>query len=111
MDFINSAESSFPIRIALLDLYEGVPNEGMRCLQALMQQWSEQNSVPVIVEVFEVRIQLQLPSLEFDVFISSGGPGSPLSSEKEPWEQQAFLFQIASKRLLTELKLFKQMRQ
>jgi GMP synthase-like glutamine amidotransferase len=90
MDFINSAESSSPIRIALLDLYEGVPNEGMRCLQALMQEWSEQNSVPVIVEVFEVRIQLQLPSLEFDVFISSGGPGSPLSSEKEPWEQRYF---------------------
>jgi GMP synthase-like glutamine amidotransferase len=62
----------------------------MRCLQALMQEWSERNSVPVIVEVFEVRIQLQLPSLEFDVFISSGGPGSPLSSEKEPWEQLYF---------------------
>ena len=90
MDIINSAESSSAIRIALLDLYEGVPNEGMRCLHALMQEWSEQHALPIVVEVFEVRLQMQLPTLEFDVYISSGGPGSPLSSEKEPWEQRYF---------------------
>ena len=62
MDIINSAESSSAIRIALLDLYEGVPNEGMRCLHALMQEWSEHHAQPVVVEVFEVRKQLQPPS-------------------------------------------------
>jgi hypothetical protein len=29
------------IRIAILDLYEGQPNQGMRCLREIINQWSE----------------------------------------------------------------------
>lgn len=90
MDLSNSIQSSTTIRIALLDLYEGVANEGMRCLRALLQEWSALHAVAIVVAEFEVRKQLQLPSLDFDVYISSGGPGSPLASEKEPWEHLYF---------------------
>ena len=33
---------------------------------------------------------MQIPSLEFDVYISSGGPGSPLESKNTPWENAYF---------------------
>ena len=78
------------IRVALLDLYEGVANEGMRCLRALMQDWSIQQQIPVSVVEFDVRLQQQLPGLDFDVYISSGGPGSPLGSDHAPWEYRYF---------------------
>ncbi len=74
------------IRIAILDLYEGHPNEGMRCLRQIVQQWSATNKIPIHVEEFDVRLQLQIPDLSYDIYLSSGGPGSPLVSEGSKWD-------------------------
>ena len=90
MDTMDELGINKTIRIALLDLYEGVANEGMRCLRALMQEWSMLHQIPIFVEEFDVRLQQQLPGLNFDVYISSGGPGSPLASDQEPWENNYF---------------------
>ena len=78
------------IHIALLDLYEGAPNEGMRCVRELIGQWSVQNNLTVKLDEFDVRQQLSIPSLEYDLYISSGGPGSPLESEGSKWENNYF---------------------
>lgn len=80
------------VRIAILDLYEGVANEGMRCLDAIIESWGAANKIHVEVDKFEVRIQQQLPDLSYDIYISSGGPGSPLSSEGSEWENKYFEF-------------------
>ncbi|MDE3237212.1 MAG: GMP synthase, partial [Bacteroidota bacterium] len=74
------------VRIAILDLYDGVANEGMRCIRAILQQWSEVNAVVLHCDEFDVRQQLQLPDLSYDAYISSGGPGSPLESEGLEWD-------------------------
>jgi GMP synthase-like glutamine amidotransferase len=86
-----SSPSLMPaVRVALLDLYEGVPNEGMRCLRNLIYAWGEQQALPIELHEFEVRKEQELPDTTYDLYISSGGPGSPLESEGARWEDKYF---------------------
>ena len=78
------------IRVAILDLYEGQANQGMRCLREILQQFSSANQLDIVWEEFEVRIKQQIPDLTYDIYISSGGPGSPLESEDTEWERKYF---------------------
>jgi GMP synthase-like glutamine amidotransferase len=73
-------------RIAVLDLYDGHPNQGMRCIHEILSNWSKEMSVKATVDYFEVRKELSLPDLTYDIYISSGGPGSPLESRYEDWD-------------------------
>ena len=72
-------------RLALLDLNNGVPNQGMRCLRLLMSGFADE----ITYEEFDVRAKNELPDASFDIYISSGGPGSPLASG-EAWEDRYF---------------------
>ena len=74
------------IQIAILDLYDGHANEGMRCIHQIINDWSEQMQQPVQKQVFDVRQKNELPDNSFDIYISSGGPGDPLSSRYEDWD-------------------------
>jgi len=78
------------IRLAILDLYEGHPNEGMRCIRQLLQQYARDNSITLRSDEFDVRQQSSLPDLTYDIYISSGGPGSPLDSVHTQWEKLYF---------------------
>jgi GMP synthase-like glutamine amidotransferase len=78
------------IRVAILDLYQGEPNQGMRCLRELLDAWSHENNQPLEWKEFDVRLKNQVPDLSFDIYISSGGPGSPLESEGSEWEAAYF---------------------
>lgn len=74
------------IKIAVLDLNEGVKNEGMRCIRDILNRIQQTSNAGISWEEFEVRKSIQIPSLDFDIFISSGGPGSPLESKDAAWE-------------------------
>lgn len=78
------------IRVAILDLYEGQPNEGMRCIRQILTDWSEFHNIELHFDEFEVRRFRQVPDMSYDIFISSGGPGSPLDSEGTDWEEVYF---------------------
>src|SRR5215470_1867166 len=78
------------LRVAILDLYEGQPNQGMRCLREILESFGKIHQVDLEYEEFEVRIEKQIPDLSFDIYISSGGPGSPLESEHSDWEKLYF---------------------
>ena len=81
------------LRIAILDLYEGYENQGMRCINDIIFHWGTVNCYRIEFKIFEVRQHLQLPDIkDFDVYISSGGPGSPLESEGTEWENKYFHF-------------------
>lgn len=75
-----------PIRIAILDLNEGKPNQGMRCIREIIKEWSQTQNILVEKEEFEVRVKNELPDTSFDIYISSGGPGDPLSSRFDDWD-------------------------
>ena len=78
------------LRIAILDLYEGAANEGMRSIRQLIEEMSADFHLPLKYDVFQTRLTGEIPDLSYDAFISSGGPGSPLDSEGSYWEGQYF---------------------
>ncbi|MGF2413279.1 type 1 glutamine amidotransferase [Ferruginibacter sp.] len=78
------------VRVAILDMNEGRPNQGMRCIREILNQFGDANNLDLEWDEFEVRLQKQTPSLNYDIYISSGGPGSPLESEGSDWEEVYF---------------------
>ncbi len=78
------------IKVAILDLYEGFANQGMRCIRELLNQLSDTNWIDISWDEFDVRQKNEVPDLSYDIFISSGGPGSPLDSEGSDWEKVYF---------------------
>lgn len=86
---MNSSERQ-SIKVAILDLYEGFANQGMRCLREILNQFSDHNNIEIILDEFDVRQKNEVPDLSYDIFISSGGPGSPLDSEGSDWEKAYF---------------------
>ncbi|KAA9037268.1 GMP synthase [Ginsengibacter hankyongi] len=78
------------VRIAILDLYEGATNQGMRGIREIIKQFGEINQLNIELQEFDVRLQHSVPDLSYDIYISSGGPGSPLESEGSEWEKKYF---------------------
>lgn len=76
------------IKIAILDLYEGAANQGMRCLQQIVDEWALKNNKDVQLDIFDVRLKLELPDLSYDAYISSGGPGSPMDTAGLEWDKK-----------------------
>src|ERR1022692_2871530 len=79
-----------PIKIAILDLYDGIANEGMRGFREILQRYKVKNNLNLSLEVFDVRQRAEVPGLDFDIYISTGGPGSPIDSEGTEWEKKYF---------------------
>ena len=78
------------LRIAILDLYKGEKNQGMRGIRQIIKQFGEINQLNIELDEFDVRQKNSVPDLSYDIYISSGGPGSPLDSEGSEWEKYYF---------------------
>ena len=78
-------------KVAILDMYNNFPNEGMRCIRQLLRRAEIDNQVSFLIDTFNIRATAEVPDLTYDIYISSGGPGSPLQSE-ESWEPRYFSF-------------------
>jgi len=81
---------SLEIKVAILDLYDGIENEGMRGFREILERYRAKNNLNLTYEVFDVRQKVEVPGTEFDIYISSGGPGSPIDSEGTEWEKKYF---------------------
>lgn len=79
-----------PIRIAVLNLYDGVANQGMRGIRETLQLFYKNQAIEFSWDEFNVRQKNEMPDLSYDIFISSGGPGSPLESKDCEWEAGYF---------------------
>ncbi|GAB4013041.1 hypothetical protein GCM10028808_30840 [Spirosoma migulaei] len=77
------------VKIAVLDMNNNHANEGMRCILHQIRNMQGNVQEELSYDVFDVRSKNELPDLEYDIFISSGGPGSPLASSEE-WEARYF---------------------
>ena len=78
------------IKVAILDMYEGHENQGMRCIREIINQFGEAHHLEIVWDEFEVRLKSEVPDTSYDIYISSGGPGSPLESEGSDWEEEYF---------------------
>ncbi|HEV7780086.1 MAG TPA: GMP synthase [Chitinophagaceae bacterium] len=74
------------VKVAILDLYEGKANQGMRCIRTILKDFAESCGMEVVVDEFDVRLKNELPDTSYDIYISSGGPGDPLVSRFEDWD-------------------------
>ncbi|UBM59263.1 GMP synthase [Marinilongibacter aquaticus] len=74
------------IKLAIIDFYNGYPNEGMRCIKMLVDQFFENHQLEGHYDVIDVRDVPNFPKIEeYDLFISTGGPGNPIV-RGEDWE-------------------------
>lgn len=82
-------QPSSTIRIAILDMYNGIPNQGMRCVHEILEEFQTEHQLPMETTVYDVRVKNELPALEaFDICISSGGPGSPVETIDTDWDKK-----------------------
>ncbi len=81
-----------PLRIAILSMYNNVPNQGMRSIKAILDRESGKNhGVQFEYSVFETRYLNEHPDVDqFDVFICTGGPGDPFDGKGLEWEANYF---------------------
>ncbi len=73
-------------RLAILDMYDGTPNQGMRCIQEIVRRFEGQLSE---WKVYDVRGKAEVPDLNYDIYISTGGPGSPHEGDGH-WDKVFF---------------------
>ncbi|MBT8255419.1 MAG: GMP synthase [Bacteroidia bacterium] len=69
------------VRLAILDMNNAQPNEGLRCIAEIAGTFKKE----IDYEIFDVRAKNEIPDTNFDIYICSGGPGSPL--EEAPWRK------------------------
>jgi GMP synthase-like glutamine amidotransferase len=86
------------IRIALLDMNNNHVNQGFRNIKEISEAFKENSEEQVSINIFDVRHKNEIPNVEdFDIFISSGGPGDPHREGLE-WEDKfaGFLDEVYS---------------
>jgi len=63
----------------------------MRCIKEIVSEaQSRNNEQEISYEVCDTRNKGEIPEIENDIFISSGGPGSPFEGEGTKWEMDYF---------------------
>ena len=88
--FVAMVNDPKKIKVAILDLYEGKANQGMRCIREILNNYSEVHDLELVWDEFDVRLKNEVPDMSYDIFISSGGPGSPLESRYTEWDESYF---------------------
>ncbi|WP_047545623.1 type 1 glutamine amidotransferase [Psychroserpens sp. Hel_I_66] len=67
------------VRLAILDMNDDEPNQGLRCIADIVGFFN----TDVDWKIYNVRAKQEIPDTSYDIYISSGGPGSPL--DKGEW--------------------------
>jgi homoserine O-succinyltransferase/O-acetyltransferase len=65
-----------PVRMAILDMNNNVENMGIASIKRIADRFAV-----IDYEIFDVRFKREIPGLDFDIYISSGGPGDPLDGD------------------------------
>lgn len=74
-----------PIKVAILSMYLDAPNQGMKNIKDIL----DIQVFPFEWDVFDVRGKCEVPGLDYDIYISTGGPGSPLEVDGV-WDKKYF---------------------
>lgn len=88
---MNPLVSRRPIKVALIDLYNGEPNQGIRAITEIVHHFVHPGlKEPLKLDRFETRLNTTIPDLGYDIYLLSGGPGSPFDGKDQPWEAAYF---------------------
>ncbi len=72
-------------RLAILDMNNDVPNQGMRCIKEIANDHLDR----LDWDTFDVRAKGEVPGTDYDIYISSGGPGNPLDGDGD-WDKRYY---------------------
>jgi len=76
------------IRIALLDMNNNKKNQGFKNIREISEIFKANSEEHISITTFDIRHLNEMPKMEdFDIFISSGGPGNP-HREGHDWEEK-----------------------
>lgn len=78
------------IKVAIIDMNNGVTNQGMRGIQEVLLRYQKEMDIVLSFDIFDLRQKGEIPGLTYDIYISSGGPGSPYDGEGQQWENDFF---------------------
>jgi len=79
------------IKAAIIDLYNNEKNQGMRCIQDLLTEANgRHDDIDLKYNIFDTRYTSTIPNENFDIYISSGGPGDPFDGVETEWEKKYF---------------------
>lgn len=78
------------IKVAVIDMNNGFPNQGMRGIQEILHRYKVYNQLNLTVDIFDIRQKGEVPDLSYNIYISSGGPGNPYDGEGQKWETDFF---------------------
>ncbi len=96
------------IKVAIIDMNMGFPNQGMRGIQEILHQYKTENQLNLTIDIFDIRQKGEVPDLSYNIYISSGGPGNPYDGEGKEWESNFFdlLDQIDNFNLINDEKKY-----
>lgn len=78
------------IKVAVIDMNNGAANQGMRGIIEILGKYQQEHDVEFALEIFDLRQKGELPGMEHNLYISTGGPGSPYDGEGLEWENRFF---------------------
>lgn len=79
------------VKVAIIDLYNNEENQGMRCIKDILNETDCRfPKINISYDVFDARYKNEMADMDYDIFISSGGPGSPFEDEGKEWETKYF---------------------
>ena len=84
--------SRIKMKVAIIDMNNGAANQGMRGIQEILSLYQQHNDVDFTIDVFDLRQKEEIPGLDYNIYFSSGGPGSPYDGEGQRWEKLFFDF-------------------
>jgi GMP synthase-like glutamine amidotransferase len=85
------------LRVCLCDMNNGHPNQAMRCFRVIISAFfaAVRRANPGLeceLAVVEPRNKHELPPRDCDLYISSGGPGTPYEHDGEVWLDEMYSF-------------------
>lgn len=98
---------SSAVKVAIIDQYNNEENQGIRCIKDILNETDcLYQDIAIDYKLYDTRFKGEVPSLDYDIYISSGGPGSPFEGEGQKWEADYFslLDKILSNNQKSELK-------
>lgn len=76
------------IKAAIIDLYADYPNQAIHDFQDILNNYRIRHNLNITWQVFDLRGKNEVPDTSFDLYLSSGGPGSPVDTMDTEWEKQ-----------------------